>query len=148
MRMLIDPACACGGTGRVSWPGDDPGDVLSRMHGLPCPDCIARHETAFPHCGQCDRTLTHEAMRANGRVWACSEACASKLDQQTHRFDFVAPTWERRPPPPEPVYCTLAEFYADPAGWTAKADDAPRLVVTDDAGKALFIVMQQRDELP
>ena len=146
MRMLTIDSCICGGTGRVPFPCQSPRDIIS---GAPCPDCIARHEAAFPHCGQCDRTLTHEAMRANGRVWACSEACAAKLDQQKHRFDFETPTWERRPPPPAPVYCTQSEFRADPAGWTAKADHAPRLVVTnDERTETRFVIIRQREELP
>jgi len=46
------------------------------------------------------------------------------------------------------VYVTEREFHEDPAAWSLKADEAPRVVVTsDDREHVRFVIIQQRESL-
>jgi hypothetical protein len=48
----------------------------------------------------------------------------------------------------EVVRVTLDVFRADPARWGARADVAARVVVTNDTGNVLFVIVRQRAALP
>lgn len=51
-------------------------------------------------------------------------------------------------PNDDSVYVTERKFHEDPAGWSRRADDAPRVVVTSDDGEHIrFVIIQQREPL-
>lgn len=51
-------------------------------------------------------------------------------------------------PDDDSVYVTERKFLEDPAGWSRRADDAPRVVVTsDDGARVHFVIIQQREPL-
>ncbi len=46
------------------------------------------------------------------------------------------------------VYVTERQFHEDPAAWSRRADDAPRVVVTSDDGEHIrYVIIQQREPL-
>lgn len=52
-----------------------------------------------------------------------------------------------KPQVPDVVRVTETNFHKAPAKWAAKANKAARLVVTDEAGKPLFVIVRQRTAL-
>jgi hypothetical protein len=63
-------------------------------------------------------------------------------------------SWEPRQDPDttassdDSVYVTEREFHEDPATWSRRADEAPRVVVTsDDREHIRFVIIQQREPL-
>jgi hypothetical protein len=46
------------------------------------------------------------------------------------------------------VYVTERKFHEDPAAWSRRADEAPRVVVTSEDGERIrFVIIQQREPL-